>query len=190
MIELEPGPLWKLWTCPRATTIKSQAFSFPLVLYLKNVSPHAILNLSNWSYSLHHFFVFLVLIHLCLGASLVAQTVKTLPAMQETWVRSLGQEDPLEKEMATHSTPGMQDPSSPSRDWTCAPGNGNTISTTAPPGKSPKAMSLFPFWPPTVFASSQQWQNLKYSSHLWYTKCTPYFYCMALISRPRTWYMQ
>ena len=30
--------------------------------------------------------------------------VKNLPAMQETWVRSLGQEDPLEKEMATHSS--------------------------------------------------------------------------------------
>ena len=38
-------------------------------------------------------------------ASLVAQTVKHLPAMQETWVRSLGQEDPVEKEMATHSSP-------------------------------------------------------------------------------------
>ena len=36
-------------------------------------------------------------------ASLVAQTVKNLPAMQKTWVQSLGQEDPLEKEMATHS---------------------------------------------------------------------------------------
>ena len=36
-------------------------------------------------------------------ASLVAQRVKGLPAMQETWVRSLGREDPLEKEMATHS---------------------------------------------------------------------------------------
>ena len=35
---------------------------------------------------------------------LVAQTVKNLPAMQETWVRSLGQEDPLEKGMATHSS--------------------------------------------------------------------------------------
>ena len=34
--------------------------------------------------------------------SLVAQTVKHLPAMQETWVQSLGPEDPLEKEMATH----------------------------------------------------------------------------------------
>ena len=37
-------------------------------------------------------------------ASLVAQTVKQLPAMQETWVQSLGREDPLEKEMATHSS--------------------------------------------------------------------------------------
>ena len=34
----------------------------------------------------------------------VAQTVKRLPAMRETWVRSLGQEDPLEKKMATHSS--------------------------------------------------------------------------------------
>ena len=37
-------------------------------------------------------------------ASLVAQTVKRLPTMRETWVRSLGWEDPLEKEMATHSS--------------------------------------------------------------------------------------
>ena len=34
----------------------------------------------------------------------MAQTVKNLPAMQETQVQSLGQEDPLGKEMATHST--------------------------------------------------------------------------------------
>jgi len=37
-----------------------------------------------------------------IGASRVAQTVKNLPAVQETWVQSLVQEDPLEKEMATH----------------------------------------------------------------------------------------
>ena len=35
---------------------------------------------------------------------LVAQSVKSLPAMQETWVQSLGREDPLEEEMATHSS--------------------------------------------------------------------------------------
>ena len=37
-------------------------------------------------------------------ASLVAQLVKNLPAMQETWVQSLGWEDPLEKNMAAHSS--------------------------------------------------------------------------------------
>ena len=39
-----------------------------------------------------------------LGASLVAQMVKNLPAMKETWDQSLDQENPLEKEMATHSS--------------------------------------------------------------------------------------
>ena len=34
----------------------------------------------------------------------MAQTIKTLPAMQETWLRSLGQEDPLEEGMAAHSS--------------------------------------------------------------------------------------
>ena len=36
--------------------------------------------------------------------ALVAQMVQNLPAMQKTWVQFLGQEDPLEKEMATHSS--------------------------------------------------------------------------------------
>ena len=49
-------------------------------------------------------------------ASLVAQTVKHLPAMWETQVQSLGREDPLEKEMATYSSilawkiPWMEEP--------------------------------------------------------------------------------
>ena len=38
------------------------------------------------------------------GASLVVESVKNLPAIQKTWVRFLGQEDPLEKQMATHSS--------------------------------------------------------------------------------------
>ena len=38
------------------------------------------------------------------GASMVAQTVKNLPAMQETWVQSLGWEDPLDEGMAMHSS--------------------------------------------------------------------------------------
>ena len=37
-------------------------------------------------------------------SSLVARTVKNLPVMQETWVQSLGWEDPLEKGIATHSS--------------------------------------------------------------------------------------
>ena len=51
-----------------------------------------------------------------LRASLVAQMVKSLPAMRETWVLSLGPEDPLEKEMAAHSStlawkiPWMEEP--------------------------------------------------------------------------------
>ena len=39
-----------------------------------------------------------------LWASLVAQRLKRLPARRETWVQSLGREDPLENEMATHSS--------------------------------------------------------------------------------------
>ena len=59
---------------------------------------------------------------------LVAQMVQNLPAMQETWVRSLGWEDPLEKEMETHSSilawriPWMEEPgglqSTGSQSWT------------------------------------------------------------------------
>ena len=39
-----------------------------------------------------------------MSVSLVAQTVKNLPAMLETWVQSLGQKDPLEEGMAIHSS--------------------------------------------------------------------------------------
>ena len=49
-------------------------------------------------------------------ASLVAQRLKRLPGMQETWVRSLGREDPLEKGMATHSSNAWRTP------WTEEPG--------------------------------------------------------------------
>ena len=45
-------------------------------------------------------------IHMCVyvWASLVVQLVRNPPAMRETWVRSLGREDPLEESMATHSS--------------------------------------------------------------------------------------
>ena len=52
-------------------------------------------------------------------ASLVAQMEKNLPAMQDTQIRSLGREDPLEKGMATHSSiPDWNIP------WTEEPGGG------------------------------------------------------------------
>ena len=49
-------------------------------------------------------FVIIIFMLCIIWPSLVAQTVKCLPTMRETLVRSLGQEDPLEKEMATHSS--------------------------------------------------------------------------------------
>ena len=45
-----------------------------------------------------------VCVCVCMWASLVDQLVKNLPAVWETWVGSLGWEDPLEKGMATHSS--------------------------------------------------------------------------------------
>ena len=53
--------------------------------------------------SLKYYVVF-TLSDQCVGNSLVAQSVKNLTAVQETWIRSLSWEDPLEKEMATHSS--------------------------------------------------------------------------------------
>ena len=51
-----------------------------------------------------HFFPVYSLLLPYMWVSLVAQLVKNLPAMQETWVRSLGWEDPLEKEKDTNSS--------------------------------------------------------------------------------------
>ena len=64
-----------------------------------------------------HFFIYL----LAMWASLVAQLVKNLPAMRETWVRSLGWEDPLGREMATHSSIAWRIP------WTQDPGGLQSI---------------------------------------------------------------
>ena len=57
----------------------------------------------NVTSSINSFAVLFVFV-LCVWASLTAQMVKNLPAMQETWIWSLGWEDPLEKGMATHSS--------------------------------------------------------------------------------------
>ena len=62
--------------------------------YFANKGPYS------WSYK----YVFFSTSHEWMRASLVAQKVKRLPVMRETRVQSLGREDPLEKEMATHSS--------------------------------------------------------------------------------------
>ena len=49
-------------------------------------------------------FFILICTHTHMKATLVIQTIKNLPAMQQTWVQYLCQEDPLEKRMATHSS--------------------------------------------------------------------------------------
>ena len=54
---------------------------------------------SLWNYTQHF-----IITYKGKQASLVAQLVKNLPAVRETWVRSLGWEDPLEKGKATHSS--------------------------------------------------------------------------------------
>ena len=54
----------------------------------------------SYTYICIHVYVYL---H-ALGASIIAQSVRNLPAVQETLVQFLSQEDPLEKEMATHSS--------------------------------------------------------------------------------------
>ena len=68
------------------------------------------------------------------GASLVAQRVKCLPAMWKTWVRSPGLEDPLEKEMATHSSIlAWKMP------WTEEPGRLQSMATSLLPGRNQPA---------------------------------------------------
>ena len=78
-----------------------------LVFFFLNIVPFILL-LSNLScpYISNFPFIFNYLpsTHIIFGLPLVAQTVKNLPSMQETCVQSLGWEDPLEKEMAPHSS--------------------------------------------------------------------------------------
>ena len=86
---------------------ETHAIMWPKIMHLENhlISVQVLQN--SWNLKCVYFdrkftsICFLVVIFL---ASLVAQRIKRLPAMQETRVRSLGWEDPLEKEMTTHSS--------------------------------------------------------------------------------------
>ena len=92
-----PGCPWAMWSTT-ASRIGPESLGSPVAgsERTKPFSPLGLLLVSLGVFTLFGH----IAIHL--GASLVAQMVKKLPAMQETWVRSLGGEDPLEKGMATH----------------------------------------------------------------------------------------
>ena len=99
--------------------------------------------------------------------SLVAQTVKWLPTMRETWVWSLGREDPLEKEMATHSSilawkiPWTEDPvrlqsmglQRVGRDWTTSLSNWTAVKTFKWTGSPWRILSRGMTWSDVVAGS-------------------------------------
>ena len=72
------------------------SFSHNLAIYNHNIYIYSL--------GLHIDYIYTFLRYVYAWPSLVAHLVKNLPAMWETWVRSLGWEDPLEKGKATHSS--------------------------------------------------------------------------------------
>ena len=81
------------------------AFLFVRVKYMENITRESFLNefKKHWRERIHLYFLRSSVTY-SIHASLVAQKVKNLPATRETWVWSLGWEDPLEEDMATHSS--------------------------------------------------------------------------------------
>ena len=77
---------------------------FGLWFHIFNVFYHSISSHSALKQKRIIYCIFLLNLGICTWASLVAQMVKNPAAMLETWVRSLGWEDPLKKGMATHSS--------------------------------------------------------------------------------------
>ena len=98
---LPPLPQKYLWTLP------SKLGFAPCVSFLFGLTLH-------WIFIFPSKLPLHLTVYICIQ---MAQRLKRLPAMQDTWVQSLGQEDPLEKEMATHFSilawriPWMEEPS-------------------------------------------------------------------------------
>ena len=90
--------------CPPGTSLWVHIFMYYLVSHLFSHHLSAEQEKKRLGCKLIKMFIIFVLPFQWVGASLVAQRLKRLPPMQETRVRSLGQEDPLEKEMVTHSS--------------------------------------------------------------------------------------
>ena len=101
----KPGKMCRLVESPQEVCLLGIASI--VFLWLQDVFLLLKLLLSCWAPQKEKKLVELLSPHSLLGASLVAQRIKCLPAMQETRVRSLGWEGPLEKEMATHSSHAM-----------------------------------------------------------------------------------
>ena len=77
---------------------------FPSIRVISSESAFLIRWSKHWSFLISPSNEYLGLISFSIWTSLVPQTVKRLPTMQETWVPSLGREDALGKKMATHSS--------------------------------------------------------------------------------------
>ena len=93
-----PGHLWQVWVSyfwGHCSFLLSPGVYKVLFVPSKSLFPQSYVSSSNSMVGL---------IVTSSKTSLVAQMVKHLSTVQETWVRSLGQEDPLEKEMAIHSS--------------------------------------------------------------------------------------
>ena len=109
-----------------------------------------------------------IICKLCLWASLVAHVIKNLPAMQETWVQSLGWEYPLEKEMATHSStlawriPWPEEPGRLHSPWSC---NSRTQLST----KLPDYALIILFFKKTNPAAKSILNGETLSTFLWQT---------------------
>ena len=101
------GGYWMPWLGPKQEGAPS-SWTYPFWVELPSHWAGLWLRHQNLSLSSLRFSKFLWITNCificCTGASLIAQSVKNLPAMQETWVQFLGREDPLEKEMATPSS--------------------------------------------------------------------------------------
>ena len=122
-------------------------------------------------------------------ASLVAQRVKNLTAMQDAWVRSLGWEDPLEKEMATHSSiPAWRTP------WTEEPGGLQTVVAESDATKHGSvhvtaALPVCPPHPPPAVSTSPFSMSVSLFLHVWqfkwqYTEMkVPFFSLSSHMSR-------
>ena len=110
-------------------------------------------------------------LHTCM-ASLVAQRLKPLPAMRETWVRSLGQEDPLDKEIATHSsTLAWRIP------WTEEPGG---LQSTGSLRVGHDWQLHFHFL--GLVGKMTCWTVLPLARRMWYLSCRICYFCSKPIS--------